>query len=77
MTNRRRSRTALPMIIAIDGTLASGKGTIAKHISAWYGLPYMDTGRLYRATGVAATHKGTDFNDPVALADVAASLDRS
>ena len=42
------------MIIAIDGTLASGKGTIARRIAAWFGLPYMDTGRLYRAPGVAA-----------------------
>jgi cytidylate kinase len=63
------------MIIAIDGTLASGKGTIAKRLSAWYGLAHMDTGRLYRATGVAATHKNVDFEDPDALADVARTLD--
>ena len=63
------------MIIAIDGTLASGKGTIARRLSAWYGVAHMDTGRLYRATGVAATHKGVDFGDPVALADVARTLD--
>ena len=43
------------MIIAIDGTLASGKGTIARRLARWYGLAHMDTGRLYRATGVAAT----------------------
>jgi cytidylate kinase len=63
------------MIIAIDGTLASGKGTIGKRLSAWYGLAHMDTGRLYRATGVAATHKNVDFEDPDALADVARTLD--
>lgn len=63
------------MIIAIDGTLASGKGTIAKRLSADYGLPHMDTGALYRATGVAATKAGADFNDAVALAEIAASLD--
>lgn len=63
------------MIIAIDGTLASGKGTIARRIAAWYGLPHMDTGRLYRATGVAAMKAGTDFGDAEALAQVAASLD--
>ncbi|MEO1187724.1 MAG: (d)CMP kinase [Pseudomonadota bacterium] len=63
------------MIIAIDGTLASGKGTIAKRLSGWYGLPHMDTGRLYRATGVAALNKGADFSDSDALADVARSLD--
>ncbi|MHA7898526.1 MAG: (d)CMP kinase [Henriciella sp.] len=63
------------MIIAIDGTLASGKGTIAKRLSGWYGLPHMDTGRLYRATGVAAMNKGVDFDDPAALAEVARTLD--
>ena len=63
------------MIIAIDGTLASGKGTIAKRLSTWYGLAHMDTGRLYRATGVAASHKNVDFEDPDALAAVARTLD--
>jgi len=63
------------MIIAIDGTVASGKGTIARRLSRWYGLPHMDTGRLYRATGVAALNKGVDFDDHKALADVALGLD--
>jgi len=63
------------MIIAIDGTLASGKGTIAKRLSRWYGLPHMDTGRLYRATGIAAQHKGVSFENAEALADVARRLD--
>ncbi|MCR9079282.1 MAG: (d)CMP kinase [Hyphomonadaceae bacterium] len=63
------------MIIAIDGTLASGKGTIARRLARWYGLAHMDTGRLYRATGVAALNKGVDFDNPDALADVALRLD--
>lgn len=63
------------MIVAIDGTLASGKGTIARRLARWYGLAHMDTGRLYRATGVAALNKGVDFDDPDALADVALRLD--
>lgn len=63
------------MIIAIDGTLASGKGTIARRLSGWFGLPYMDTGQLYRATGVSALNHGIDFDDPDALAEVARTLD--
>lgn len=63
------------MIIAIDGTLASGKGTIARRLAGWYGLPHMDTGRLYRATGVAATRDGADFEDANALAAIARALD--
>ncbi|NDD48738.1 MAG: (d)CMP kinase [Alphaproteobacteria bacterium] len=36
------------MIIAIDGPAASGKGTIAKKLSEYFGLPYLDSGLLYR-----------------------------
>ncbi|MEE9379937.1 MAG: (d)CMP kinase [Hyphomonadaceae bacterium] len=63
------------MIIAIDGTLASGKGSIARRVASWYGLPHMDTGRLYRATGVAAMKAGTDMSDEAALAQLAQTLD--
>lgn len=63
------------MIIAIDGTLASGKGTIARALAARYGLPHMDTGRLYRATGVAALKAGADFEDSAVLAEIARTLD--
>ncbi len=39
------------MIIAVDGPTASGKGTIAKALAAHFGLPFLDTGMLYRAVG--------------------------
>ncbi|MEM6534378.1 MAG: (d)CMP kinase [Pseudomonadota bacterium] len=65
------------MIIAVDGTMASGKGTIATRLAAWYGLPHMDTGRLYRAAGVAAQKKSIAFGDAAALANVARQLDLS
>jgi len=63
------------MIVAIDGTLASGKGTIARQVAAKYDLAHMDTGRLYRATGVAALRTGTDFDDADALSKLAETLD--
>lgn len=63
------------MIIAIDGNSASGKGTISRRLAAWYGLPYMDTGRLYRAAGIAAVKAGADFEDEAALAKIASTLD--
>tara|TARA_B100001059_G_scaffold214325_1_gene230975 strand:- start:97 stop:765 length:669 start_codon:yes stop_codon:yes gene_type:complete len=34
--------------IAIDGTAASGKGTLGKKLSNKYSFPYLDTGMLYR-----------------------------
>ena len=39
------------MIIAVDGPTASGKGTIARALSAHFRLPHLDTGLLYRAVG--------------------------
>ena len=36
------------IIIAIHGPAASGKGTIAKKLSEYFGLPYLDSGLLYR-----------------------------
>jgi CMP/dCMP kinase len=63
------------MIIAIDGTTASGKGTIARRLSGYYGLPHMDTGRLYRAVGVAALKQGVALDAAGPLADIARTLD--
>ncbi len=37
-------------VIAVDGTFASGKGTLGKALAAHYGIAYLDTGKLYRAT---------------------------
>lgn len=65
------------MIIAIDGTLASGKGTIARRLSDLFALPHMDTGRLYRATGVAAMNAGADLTDAKAIAEIASKLEPS
>jgi CMP/dCMP kinase len=39
------------MIIAVDGTASSGKGTLARRVAAHHGLPHLDTGLLYRAVG--------------------------
>lgn len=40
-----------PLLIAFDGPAASGKGTLASVVAADYGLPFLDTGLLYRAAG--------------------------
>ena len=49
-------------IIAIDGTFASGKGTLGKGLAAHYGLPYLDTGKLYRATAKRVLDAGGDVS---------------
>jgi cytidylate kinase len=65
------------MIIAIDGTTSSGKGTLAKRLAAHYGLPHLDTGLLYRAVGKAAIDAGVALDDEAGCAALAASIDLS
>ena len=64
------------MIIAVDGPLASGKGTIARALALQLGLAHLDTGSLYRATGVAVIDAGLDPEaDTDRVADLARYLD--
>lgn len=63
------------LIIAVDGPAASGKGTIARALARRYGLPHLDTGKLYRATGLAVRIAGGSPDDAVAAVQAAAHLD--
>ena len=65
------------LTIAIDGPAAAGKGTLAKRVAAHYGLPYLDTGLLYRAVGKLADDRGVDLDDAEATGAIAAELDTS
>ena len=58
-------------VIAIDGPAAAGKGTLARRIAATLGLPYLDTGLLYRAVGRLVLDTGGDPADPT-MAEAAA-----
>src|SRR5262245_33329405 len=58
------------MIITIDGPAASGKGTIAKGISARLGFEYLDTGAMYRAVALAVIRRNIAFEDRAAVAAV-------
>ena len=53
-----------PRVIAIDGPAAAGKGTLARRLAATLGLPYLDTGLLYRAVGRRVLDRGLDPADP-------------
>jgi cytidylate kinase len=59
-------------VIAIDGPAGSGKSTVAKRVAARLGLPYLDTGAMYRAVAFACIQRGIDPDD----ADVVARLAR-
>lgn len=62
-------------IIAVDGPLASGKGTIARALAARFGLPHLDTGTLYRGVAVAVLDAGIPPEDAAAAEAVARALD--
>ncbi|TRW15333.1 (d)CMP kinase [Glacieibacterium frigidum] len=63
------------MIIAVDGPAASGKGTIARALAREYGLPHLDTGKLYRAVGLSVRRAGGDPADPAVAERHAQALD--
>lgn len=64
-------------IIAIDGPAAAGKGTLARRLAAHFGLPYLDTGLLYRAVGRRVLDLGLSPSDPVAAEQTARALQPS
>ena len=69
------SRGRRLMIIAIDGPAAAGKGTLAERLADRYGLPYLDTGLLYRLVGRIMAAGGVRLDDAAAAARVAAAID--
>lgn len=62
------------MIIAIDGPAAAGKGTMARRLARELGLAFLDTGLIYRATGMRVLKGGGDPADPVAAEAAARAL---
>ena len=64
----------MSFVIAVDGPAASGKGTVAERLAAIYGLPYLDTGLLYRAVGVSLIEDGLSLDDPEAATAAAKVL---
>ena len=62
-------------VITIDGPSASGKGTLASAVAARLGYHLLDSGALYRATGVAAARAGVPLTDEQACGAVAAAMD--
>ena len=48
------------MIISVDGSAASGKGTLAKELALRLNFDYLDTGALYRAVALNLIRAGMD-----------------
>jgi CMP/dCMP kinase len=63
-----------PLIVAIDGPAAAGKGTLARRLAEALGLPYLDTGLLYRATAARVLDTGGDPASPDTAEAAASAL---
>ena len=63
-------------VICIDGPTASGKGTLAAEVARLLGYHYLDSGSLYRVTGLAMRRAGLDANaaNEPQIATLAAAL---
>lgn len=59
------------MIVAIDGGVASGKSAVGKRVAEALGLPFVDSGLMYRAVTKLAAERGIDPSDVDALVELA------
>ncbi|MEY3490391.1 MAG: 3-phosphoshikimate 1-carboxyvinyltransferase [Pseudomonadota bacterium] len=63
-------------VLCIDGPTASGKGTLASRLAQALGYHYLDSGALYRLTGLAAVQAGLSLDNAHEnrIADLARTL---
>jgi cytidylate kinase len=61
-------------VVAIDGQAGSGKSTLARRLAAHLGLPYLNTGLMYRAIALAALREGVDSDDAPGLVALGRSV---
>ncbi len=54
---------AHPLIVAIDGPSGVGKSTAARRLARRLGVPFLDTGAMYRAIGLKVLESGADPHD--------------
>jgi cytidylate kinase len=66
-------RSSMPLQIAIDGPVASGKSTVAKRLAQRLGFAFLDTGALYRAVAFLALARGVTPTDERAVDALAAA----
>lgn len=66
-----------PLIVAIDGPSGAGKSTVARMLAKKLGVPYIDTGAMYRTVGLAAREAGIPLPIPDVerVATIAQSLE--
>src|SRR5436309_7097251 len=66
--SQTKSHLNTPVVIAIDGTSASGKSTNAKLVAKALGYVYVDTGAMYRTLAWDCLQKKVEIHDAKAVA---------
>ena len=59
-----------PIVIALDGTSASGKSTNAKRVAKALGYAYVDTGAMYRSLAWHCLENDVDLGNDKAIASL-------
>ncbi len=62
------------MIVAIDGPVGSGKSAVGRRVAERLGLPFVDSGLMYRAIAAVAAERGVPLDDGAALTRLANSV---
>lgn len=65
------------IVIAVDGTAASGKGTLAERLARHFGFAHLDSGSLYRLTAFHLLRAGGAADDEAAALAAARGVDPS
>ncbi|MBU6202239.1 MAG: (d)CMP kinase [Acidobacteria bacterium] len=60
--------------MAIDGPAGAGKSTVARLVADRLGIPFLDTGAMFRAVAVTAAARGVDPADGDAVARLATAI---
>ncbi len=58
VTPDEKSPLPEPLLVAIDGPAGAGKSTVAALLAERLGVPYLDTGAMYRAVALLAVRDG-------------------
>jgi cytidylate kinase len=64
-----------PLIVAIDGPSGVGKSTAARRLAGRLGVPFLDTGAMYRAIGLKVLENGVDPHDRDGVIGIAGEAD--
>jgi cytidylate kinase len=59
------------VIVTIDGGVASGKSAVGRRVAEKLGLPFVDSGLMYRAVARLAGERGIDPQDAEAITKLA------